>query len=64
LQAHQIARIVRRAVKPIALGAKGKERRSREQSNERFHACQITRSGSGFTLSRTVYQGMRKKNRK
>src|SRR5262249_6833225 len=64
LQADEVTRIVRRAVQAITLGAKSDEGRSREQGDERFHRCQTTRSGSGFSLSRTVYQGMRKKNRK
>ena len=64
LQAHEVARVMRRAVEPVAFGGQHGERCGEQRGEDYLHQCHTTRSGSGLTLSRTVYQGMRKKNRK
>src|SRR5262249_26740794 len=69
LQADEVGRLVRRLVEAIAgFRAERRERCEENGQEEAFHARSqwwyVTRSGTGFTLSRAVYQGMRKKNRK
>src|SRR5262249_38317497 len=69
LQADEVGRLVRRLVEAIAgFRAERRERCKENGQEEAFHARSqwwyVTRSGIGFTLSRAVYQGMRKKNRK
>src|SRR5262249_21729556 len=63
LQAHQVADVVRRAVEPVA-SLRGEHRKRKSERSEEEPSHDVTRSGTGFTLSRTVYQGMRKKKRK
>jgi len=60
-----IVLIVGRAVQAItALRSQQRERDEQQNGKQVLHEWYTTRSGTGVTLSRTVYQGMRKKKRK
>src|SRR5581483_1387495 len=64
LEAHEVPQVVRRAVERIALLRREHAEGQAQKKQQRELPHRVTRSGTGFTASRAVYQGMRKKNRK
>ena len=65
LQADQVARIVRRAIEPVAaVDAASDAQRERTAGTKRSFFMPSPAPAPACTLSRAVYQGIRKKNRK